>query len=70
MVICMDAYFFETFRLVAVQGADVVAFLTNSSGGALANLQARALENGLYVVSSNRSDQERGYTMKGNSGYS
>lgn len=67
MIICMDAYFFETFRLAAVQGADVVAFLTNSSGGSLANLQARAKENGLYIISANRSDQELGYSMKGNS---
>lgn len=67
LVICMDAYFFETFRLAAVHGANVVAFLTNSSGGSLANLQARAKENGLYVISANRSDQELGYSMKGNS---
>jgi len=67
MAICMDAYFFETFRLAAVKGADVVAFLTNSTGGSLANLQARALENGQYVVCANRSDQERDYSMVGNS---
>ncbi len=67
MVICMDAYFFETFRLAAVKGADVVAFLTNSTGGSLANLQARALENCQYIVSANRSDQELDYSMIGNS---
>lgn len=65
MIICMDAYFFESFRLAALQNANVVAFLTNSSGGAVANLQARAVENGLYVVSANRSDRELAYTMKG-----
>ncbi|KLU60697.1 N-carbamoyl-D-amino acid hydrolase [Peptococcaceae bacterium CEB3] len=67
LLICMDAYFFETFRLAAIQGADVIAFLTNSSGGAIANLQARAAENGLYVVSANRSDREMDHTMKGSS---
>lgn len=65
MIICMDAYFFETFRLAALQGADVVTFLTNSSGGSLVNLQTRAAENGVYVVSANRSDEELGYSMKG-----
>lgn len=65
MIICMDAYFFETFRLAALRGAEVVAYLTNSSGGAIVNLQARAVENGLFVVSANRSDQELEYTMKG-----
>jgi len=67
MTICMDSYFFETFRLAAVQGADVVAFLTNSTGGSLSNLQARASENCQYVVCANRSNQERNYSMIGNS---
>ncbi len=65
MIICMDSCFFETFRLAALNDADIVAFLTNSSGGAVANLQTRAAENGIFVVSSNRSDEELGFRMKG-----
>ncbi len=65
MTICMDSAFFEPFRLAALNGADIMAFLTNSSGQAVATLQARAMENGIYVVSSNRSDVELGFKMKG-----
>jgi predicted amidohydrolase len=63
--ICMDAVYFESARLAAVQGANILAFLTNSSGQAISTLQARAETNGLYVVSANRSNTERGFHMVG-----
>lgn len=65
MIICMDSCYFETFRLAALNGANIVAFMTNSSGGAIANLQTRAAENGIFIVSSNRSDEELGFRMNG-----
>ena len=63
--ICMDAVYFESARLAAVQGANILAFLTNSSGQAISTLQARAETNGFYVVSANRSNTERGFHMVG-----
>ena len=56
--ICMDSAYFETSRLAAVAGADILAFPSNSSGQAVQALQARAEQNGLFVVSANRSNTE------------
>jgi len=57
--ICKDSDFFESARIAALEDADILAFLTNSSGLAIVNLQARAVQNGLYIVSANRSNRER-----------
>jgi len=58
LLVCQDANYIETFRLAMLGGADVVCFATNSSGQTIAHLQARALQNGLYIVSANRSNDE------------
>ncbi|AOT73158.1 nitrilase [Geosporobacter ferrireducens] len=65
MNICMDSAYFESARLAAVNGADILAFPTNSSAQAIAALQARAIQNGLYIVSANRSNTENGFHMIG-----
>lgn len=61
MIICMDGAYMETARLAAVQGADILAFSTNSGGQTVSALQGRAEENGMYVISSNRANTELGY---------
>lgn len=58
LLICHDANYVETFRLAMLGGADVVCFATNSSGQTIGHLQARAVQNRLYIVSSNRSNDE------------
>ncbi|MEL7563789.1 MAG: nitrilase-related carbon-nitrogen hydrolase [Dehalobacterium sp.] len=63
--ICMDSAFFESSRTAALEGANILAFPTNSSAQAVAALQARAMQNGLYIVSANRSNTENGFHMIG-----
>lgn len=63
--ICMDAAYPETARLAGVGGADIMAFPTNSSAQAVAALPARAMQNGYYIVSANRSNTENGFHMIG-----
>ncbi|NGQ94976.1 nitrilase [Brevibacillus sp. SYP-B805] len=63
--ICMDSIFFESARLAAVQGADILVFPTNSTAQSVSMLQARAETNGLYIVSANRTNTELGYHMIG-----
>lgn len=63
--ICMDSVYPESARVAAVQGAEILTFLTNSTAQSLATLQDRACANGLYVVAANRSNTERGYHMVG-----
>ncbi|MDQ0217685.1 carbon-nitrogen hydrolase family protein [Peribacillus cavernae] len=65
MIICMDASYFESARIAAVNGADILCFPTNSTGGSLSMLQAWAEMNGLYVLGANRSNTEKGYHMIG-----
>lgn len=65
MIICMDSTYFESARLAAVNGADILCFPTNSTGGSLSMLQAWAEMNGMYVVGANRSNTEEGYHMIG-----
>jgi predicted amidohydrolase len=69
IMICMDAGYFEPARLLALQGADVLCFLTNwlgekSPGPAWL---ARAYENGCYLVGANRYGLERGVQFSGGS---
>lgn len=66
MMICMDADFLEPARLAALAGADVIAFPTNWLGEQT-TWYARALENGLYLISANRWGEERGSKFCGNS---
>jgi len=63
--ICMDSAYFESARLAGVNGADILAFPTNSSAQAVSALPARAAQNGMYVISSNRSNTEKGFHMIG-----
>lgn len=65
--VCMDAAYFESARLAAVNGADILAFPTNSSAQAVSALPARAIQNGMYIVSANRSNTELGFHMIGSS---
>lgn len=65
--ICMDSAYFETARIAGVEGADILAFPTNSSAQAISALPARAQENGMYIVSANRSNTENGFHMIGGS---
>lgn len=63
--ICMDSIYFESARLAALQGADILVFLTNSTGQSISTLQSRAEANGLYIVSANRTNTENDYHMIG-----
>jgi len=65
--ICMDSTFFESARIAALKGADLLAFPTNSSGQSLAVLKYRAEQNGLYIVAANRADKEMDFHMIGGS---
>lgn len=65
--ICMDAAYMESARCLAVSSADIMCFPTNSSAQAIAALPARAVQNGMYIVSGNRSNTEPGFHMIGGS---
>lgn len=66
--ICMDSGYFESSRILAIKGADIIAFPTNSSIQAIYYNQARALQNGVYVVGANRNTTEKDFHMVGMSG--
>lgn len=66
VAICMDLDYWETARLAALAGADLIAFPTNWLGNQTA-WRARALENGVYVVAANRWGEEKGTVFCGNS---
>src|SRR5436305_5475926 len=68
-LICMDADYFESARIPALHGADVLLFPTNwldekSPSGAWI---ARAFENGVYFIAANRYGSERGIQFSGGS---
>ncbi|RWR13652.1 nitrilase-related carbon-nitrogen hydrolase [Siminovitchia fortis] len=65
IIICMDSSYFESARVAAVNGANILCFPTNSTGGSISMLQAWAEMNGMYVVGANRSNTEDGYHMVG-----
>ncbi len=65
--ICMDSAYFETARLAGIAGADILAFPTNSSAQTISALPARAQQNGMYIVSANRSNTEKDFHMIGGS---
>jgi predicted amidohydrolase len=68
-VICQDASFFESTRLLALRGVDVLLFPTNwldekcPSGWWM----ARAFENGCYLIAADRYGLERGVQFSGGS---
>ncbi len=67
--ICMDAMYFESTRIPALHGADVILFPTNWLEERCPSSwwMARALENGVYLIAANRSDVERGVQFSGGS---
>jgi predicted amidohydrolase len=69
MLICYDGSFPEPSRVLALQGADLIALPTNwpSQGAPSARLltPARALENRLYFAAVNRVGTERGFRFVG-----
>lgn len=77
IVVCYDGWFPETFRLLAMQGADIVAMPTNwvpmpnqpADRPAMANTlaMAGAHSNGLTIVCANRVGVERGQPFIGQS---
>ena len=77
VVICYDGWFPEVYRLLAMQGADVVAMPTNwvpmpgqpPGSPAMANTLALASahSNGLNIVCANRTGTERGQPFIGQS---
>ncbi|NPV69312.1 MAG: hypothetical protein HPY55_01545 [Firmicutes bacterium] len=68
MIICMDADFFESGRVPALKGADVICFPTNWVTKTPAkSWRARALENGVYFLAADRWGEERGIRFGGGS---
>ncbi|HVW03213.1 MAG TPA: carbon-nitrogen hydrolase family protein [Planctomycetaceae bacterium] len=71
MNICYDAAFPEATRVMALQGADLIALPTNWPPGAECTaasvINARALENGVYFMAVNRVGVERGFEFIGRS---
>jgi len=66
-MICMDAMYFESARIPALHGADVILFSTNwvDEHSPSSWWMARALENGVYIIAANRSDVERSTEFSG-----
>lgn len=69
MLICMDIVYFETARLEALQGADVICLPVNWAGetSPAGSWISRAIENGVSLIVANRSDVERGAAFCGQS---
>jgi predicted amidohydrolase len=71
MNICYDCSFPESARVLAIQGADLIALPTNwpPGSGLTSDLipNARALENHVYFMSVNRVGTERGFRFIGKS---
>lgn len=68
MIICHDAAFPETSRVVALQGADVMCFPTNWLERSPSGYWfTRAFDNGIYWIAANRYGEERNTQFSGNS---
>jgi predicted amidohydrolase len=71
MGICYDAAFPEASRVMALDGADLIALPTNWPPGAECTcevvINARALENHVYFLAVNRAGEERGFRFIGRS---
>ena len=73
MMICYDAWIPETARMLALNGADIIAFPTNSVGVPAGNacfdhvLQTRAMENHVWIVAADRIGTEREVPFAGRS---
>ena len=68
-LICMDAMYFESARIPALHGADVLLFPTNWLEEKCPSSwwMARAFENGVYFIAANRYGKERGVQFSGGS---
>src|SRR6188472_2855077 len=62
LLICMDVTYPETARIEALLGADLICLPTNwvGDGAPAGSWIARAVENGVYVIATDRDDVERG----------
>ncbi|MBE3590041.1 MAG: amidohydrolase [Firmicutes bacterium] len=68
LLVCRDADFPEAARILALQGADLVIHPTNWLGRTPANVwRARAAENGVFWIATNRWGEERGARFSGGS---
>ncbi|MBX5477395.1 MAG: amidohydrolase, partial [Clostridia bacterium] len=68
LLICRDADFPEAARILALSRADVVLHPTNWLGRTPANVwRARAAENGVFWIATNRWGEERGVRFSGGS---
>src|SRR6266567_3560145 len=68
-LLCMDAEYFETARILALHHADVLLFPTNwlEEKSPSSWWMARAFENGVYLIAANRADREREVQFSGGS---
>ena len=68
-LLCMDAEYFETARILALHHADVLLFPTNwlDEKSPSSWWMARAFENGVYFIAANRYGLERGVQFSGGS---
>lgn len=69
LLVCMDIHFVETARLVALQGADVICHISNwlAERTPAPYWITRAVENGCYLIESNRYGLERTVQFSGGS---
>ncbi len=65
MIICIDTSYYEAARLAAINGADIILYHTTDQGESIWAAAARAAENGVYLLSANRSDRERDFMPLG-----
>lgn len=71
LLICYDIKFPEATRVLALNGAQIIIFISNWPKGAEVNpnllMFSRAIENGIYMVGVNRAGAERGILFIGKS---
>lgn len=69
MLVCMDIHFPETARLLALGGADIICHVSNwlAERTPAPYWISRAMENGCYLIESNRWGLERGVQFSGGS---
>ncbi|SNB71913.1 Predicted amidohydrolase [Arboricoccus pini] len=69
LLVCMDIHFIETARLVALKGADVICHVSNwlAERTPAPYWITRAVENGCYLIESNRYGLERTVQFSGGS---
>jgi predicted amidohydrolase len=75
IVICYDDYYYQSVRLAALKGADLIAFIASSGrmldpdpamAGvhiSISDVQQQAAMNGVFVVATNRTNIERNDTL-------